>query len=43
MMVYAKAGAYTDNTVCNFESGASFWHLVDLLWIVLLALLYLIN
>lgn len=25
----------------NLESGASFWHLVDLLWIVLFALLYL--
>lgn len=25
----------------NLESGATFWHLVDLLWIVLFALLYL--
>lgn len=26
----------------HVESGASFWHLVDLLWIVLFALLYLV-
>lgn len=26
----------------NFESGGLFWHLVDLLWIVLFALLYLL-
>ena len=25
------------------ESGATFWHLVDLLWIVLFALLYLVG
>jgi len=27
----------------HLESGASFWHLVDLLWIVLFALLYLVG
>ena len=26
-----------------FESGAAFWHLVDLLWVVLFALLYLVR
>ncbi len=25
------------------ESGATYWHLVDLLWVVLFALLYLLN
>jgi nitric oxide reductase NorE protein len=25
------------------EGGACFWHLVDLLWIVLFALLYLVS
>jgi nitric oxide reductase NorE protein len=29
--------------VQHLESGAIFWHLVDLLWIVLFALLYLVN
>lgn len=28
--------------ICAIESGATFWHLVDLLWIVLFALLYLL-
>lgn len=30
------------DTIRNFESGGLFWHLVDLLWIVLFALLYLL-
>jgi nitric oxide reductase NorE protein len=29
--------------VTHLESGATFWHLVDLLWIVLFALLYLVG
>ncbi len=29
--------------VQHLESGATFWHLVDLLWIVLFALLYLVG
>jgi nitric oxide reductase NorE protein len=37
------AGDRSANTVRNLENGASFWHLVDLLWIVLFALLYLIK
>lgn len=28
-------------TIQSFESGGAFWHLVDLLWVVLFALLYL--
>lgn len=27
----------------TFESGAAFWHLVDLLWVILFALLYLLR
>jgi nitric oxide reductase NorE protein len=38
-----RAGQRSANTVRNLESGASFWHLVDLLWIVLFALLYLVK
>jgi nitric oxide reductase NorE protein len=30
-------------TLRNVESGASFWHVVDVLWIVLFALLYLVR
>jgi nitric oxide reductase NorE protein len=36
-------GPPTGDTVRHLESGASFWHLVDLLWIVLFALLYLVK
>jgi nitric oxide reductase NorE protein len=37
------SGVGADNRLRNLESGASFWHLVDLLWIVLFALLYLVR
>ena len=36
-------GSFDAGKIRNLESGASFWHLVDLLWIVLFALLYLIR
>lgn len=29
--------------IASFESGGAFWHLVDLLWIILFALLYLVK
>jgi len=35
--------AYEPHILRNLESGATFWHLVDLLWIVLFALLYLVR
>lgn len=38
-----KAGLYTKNEHKGFESGASYWHMVDLLWIVLFPLLYIIR
>lgn len=42
MAHYARAAGDLDGrTIRNLESGASFWHVVDLLWIVLFALLYL--
>jgi nitric oxide reductase NorE protein len=36
------AGRFTAGKIGHLESGASFWHLVDLLWIALFALLYLL-
>jgi nitric oxide reductase NorE protein len=41
--LYSRSGGFTAGKIRNLETGASFWHLVDLLWIVLFALLYLIN
>lgn len=32
-----------DSSLRTLESGASFWHMVDILWIVLFALLYLVR
>jgi nitric oxide reductase NorE protein len=43
MARYATGGALDAAKIGHLESGASFWHLVDLLWIALFALLYLIR
>jgi nitric oxide reductase NorE protein len=43
MSRYAAAGTLDATKIGHLESGASFWHLVDLLWIALFALLYLIR
>ena len=40
---YSWAGVSDERKIRNLESGASFWHVVDLLWIVLFALLYLVK
>ena len=34
---------YTPEDYRGFESGASYWHMVDLLWIVLFPLIYIIR
>jgi nitric oxide reductase NorE protein len=39
----ARRAGPTERDVAFAETGASFWHLVDLLWIVLFSLLYLMN
>jgi nitric oxide reductase NorE protein len=41
-MARVAAGDVNAKQVGYFESGASFWHVVDLLWIALFALLYLL-
>lgn len=41
LILYSRSGGLAPGKLRNLESGASFWHLVDLLWIVLFALLYL--
>jgi nitric oxide reductase NorE protein len=38
-----KIAAYTPEDHRGFESGASYWHMVDLLWIVLFPLVYIIR
>jgi nitric oxide reductase NorE protein len=39
----AKIAGYTPEDYRGFESGASYWHMVDLLWIVLFPLIYIIR
>jgi nitric oxide reductase NorE protein len=38
-----KTETPTDKDIATFEGGAAYWHMVDLLWIVLFPLLYLIR
>jgi nitric oxide reductase NorE protein len=38
-----KVAGYTPEDHRGFESGASYWHMVDLLWIVLFPLVYIIR
>jgi nitric oxide reductase NorE protein len=39
----SRRGAQRPNDVMAIETGASYWHMVDLLWIVLFPLLYLMS
>ena len=39
----AKSGGYTLEDYKGMETGAIYWHLVDLLWIVLFPLIYIIR
>jgi len=39
----AKGGAYHPASMKGLEAGASYWHMVDLSWIFLFALLYLLR
>ena len=39
----ARAGGYHGANFAGLEMGASYWHMVDLLWIVLFPLLYLMR
>lgn len=43
IMVLASKERCSSAGVSTIESGAIFWHLVDLLWVVLFALLYLVR
>ncbi len=47
MLVYlwlrARGGAYNSQRMAVLEGGGIYWHMVDLLWIVLFPLLYLMR
>jgi nitric oxide reductase NorE protein len=43
MWANVRRGCYHANNTRGLESGASYWHMVDLLWIFLFPLLYLLR
>lgn len=43
LVVKLRAGKQATNDVQTFESGGAYWHMVDLLWIALFPLLYLVK
>lgn len=43
MFLNAREGRYGAQTLKGLERGASYWHMVDLLWIFLFPLLYLLR
>ncbi len=40
--VKAAKNEYNESNISGFESGASYWHMVDMLWIILFPLIYVI-
>lgn len=42
LAVGLKRSDYLDDNIPTLESGASYWHMVDLLWIILFPLVYVI-
>lgn len=43
MLRRTRQGAYKTGEHSGFESGASYWHMVDLVWIVLFPIIYVIH
>lgn len=43
LSVRARQGRFGTQDINNYESGGVYWHMVDLLWIVLFPLIYLVK
>lgn len=43
MLLKARRGGYSGASHAGLEVGATYWHMVDLLWIVIFPLLYLLR
>ncbi|PCJ30774.1 MAG: cytochrome-c oxidase [Gammaproteobacteria bacterium] len=43
IVIKAKRGAYSSANYIGIETGASYWHMVDLVWIILFPLVYIIR
>ncbi|GAA6171338.1 cytochrome c oxidase subunit 3 [Colwellia sp. KU-HH00111] len=43
MGIKAQKNAYLPDDCAGFEAGASYWHMVDLVWIIVFFLIYIIH
>jgi nitric oxide reductase NorE protein len=43
IIIKARRGNYSSRSYVGVETGASFWHMVDFLWIILFPLIYIIR
>jgi nitric oxide reductase NorE protein len=43
VLLKARAGGYSAENHTGVETGASYWHMVDMLWIILFPLVYVIH
>jgi len=43
LWIKARGGEFKSTNLVTLEAGATFWHMVDLLWIMLFTLLYLVR
>jgi nitric oxide reductase NorE protein len=43
VVIKAKSGSYNAQNHTGVETGASYWHMVDLVWIILFPLVYIIR
>lgn len=43
VLLKARAGGYSEADHTGVETGASYWHMVDLVWIILFPLVYLMR
>jgi nitric oxide reductase NorE protein len=43
LLIKTRAGHYGQQNHHALETGAAFWHMVDLLWIVLFPLVYVMR
>jgi nitric oxide reductase NorE protein len=43
LIIKTRSPQFQASDMVAVESGASFWHLVDLLWIILFPLMYLMK
>ena len=43
IIIKAQHGAYNEQNHTGVETGASYWHMVDLVWIILFPLVYIIR